>query len=431
MMMVSKKNKIFGFLIFFSLIFIFFFVSSVSLIIPQSSYKKNSSILQASIGEQDYWPTDGWLTKSPEEQNMSSKILSNIYDYIEREQVNIHSVIIVRNGYIIEEAYLTYLEKRAVNEDYSQEMHILHSVTKSITSLCLGVALKMGYIDNLSQTFIQFFPELWKPSYDIRKKNITIEHLLTMTSGIEWDEHSIPYGSPGNDYTDMMFTFDWVQYYLDKPMEYDPGEDFKYSGGSSMLLSALIQKVTNQTTSEFAHENLFTPLGITKDYWKWYLAPGEITIGGSDLHMTPRDMAKIGLLCYNNGTWEGEEIVSKNYILAATVVQQTPPSYSTYGYQFWILRWFPYDAYAAIGYLGQRIVVFPELSIVVVFTSNVVSDSYYINNIIQDFILASIDVDSRTPENLITGYSLVIIWYSIAFGFLGCIYLVNKKRKYI
>ncbi len=429
--MKKLKNQSFFVSFRFFSIFIFIILTlDANLNFFQSSYEKNPLILRTSIASQDYWPTDGWLTSSPEEQNMSSKILSKIYDYVEDERVNIHSVTIIRNGYIIEEKYLNFYKIRAVNEDYSQEMHVLYSVTKSITSLCIGVALKMGYIDNLSQTFFDIFPELWKPSYDLRKKNITIEHLLMMTSGIEWDEWSIPYGSPGNDFTNMEISYDWVLYYLDKPMEYDPGENFKYSSGSSMLLSALIQKVTNQTTSEFAHENLFTPLGILEDHWNWDYSYGGITIGGAGLYMTPRDMAKIGLLCINNGTWEGEDIVPKEYILAATTDQQPPASYYTYGYQFWVQSWGLYDSYSALGYMGQRIVVFPELSIVIVFTSYM-SYTYYLDYIIENFILASIGADSGIPEYLISGYSLVIIWGSITICFLGSIYLVNKKRKFI
>lgn len=428
-----KKLKNQRFLVCFcvlSILFLNILAFDLNLINFNSKNKRNSSDLHASIASQEYWPTDEWLTTAPEEQNMSSNTLSNIYNYIEDESANIHSVIVIRNGYIVEEEYLNFYKRRPVNEDYSQEMHVLYSVTKSITSLCIGIALKMGYIDNLSQTFFDIFPELWKPSYDLRKKNITIEHLLTMTSGIEWDEWSIPYGSPGNDYTNMVISYDWVQYYLDKSMEYDPGENFRYSSGSSMLLSALIQKVTNQITSEFAHENLFTPLGIQEDHWNWDSSYRNITVGGAGLYMTPRDMAKIGLLCINNGTWDGEEIVLKEYILAATSDQQPPTSYSTYGYQFWIQSWFLYDAYSALGYMGQRIVVFSEVNIVIVFNSYM-NDVYYLDTIIENFILASIGADSGILENPISGYSLVIVWSTITICFLGSIYLVNKKRKFI
>jgi len=425
MMIYLKKYSFLVFLNLFIVIFIlsFFLISNLDLIIIQSNYEKISSILRTSTGDQDYWPTDNWLTTKPEKQGMNSKKLSEIYKYIEEEQVNIHSVIVVRNGYIVEEGYLSYYEVRDVKEDYSEEMHILYSVTKSITSLCIGVALKKGYIDNLSQTFFEFLPELWNPTYDQRKKNITIHHLLTMTSGIEWDESSNPYGSPGNDFTNMFYSTDWVQYYLDKPMEYDPGENFEYSGGSSMLLSALIQKVTNKTTSEFADENIFTPLGILENHWRWDYAPQGITEGASGLHMTPKDMAKIGLLCLNNCTWEGEEIVSWEYIVAATIDQQSPLSDSTYGYQFWIQWWFPYDAYAAIGYMGQCIVMFPEINMVIVFTANEMNYNYYLDYIIENFIITAIGVDSG-----ITGYPIAIIWFIIIIGSLGTIYLVNKKR---
>jgi CubicO group peptidase (beta-lactamase class C family) len=360
---------------------------------------------------------------------MDSKKLSGFRDYIEEEAINIHSVIVIRNGYIIEEGYLTNSKFRAVNEDYKREWHIIYSVTKSITSLCIGMAIQKGYINNVSQTFFEFFPELWKPDYDSRKKKITIKHILTMTSGIEWDESSIPYSSPDNDHIKMTQSADWVQYYLDKPMMYDPGENFAYSGGSSMLLSALIQKVTNQTTSEFALEHLFTPLGILEEFWWWNRDPTGKSDSASGLTMTPRDMAKIGLLLLNNGTWEGEEIILKNYILAATIDQQPPLSESTYGYQFWIQWWFPYDAYAAIGYNGQRIVVFPELNIVIVFTADVTNYNYYLDYIIEEFILAALGVYPVTLEPPISGYPIAMIWSSILIGFLGTIYLVNQKRR--
>jgi CubicO group peptidase (beta-lactamase class C family) len=381
-----RNRRFFACFCFFSIFFFNILTLDVNLILFQSNNNKSYSILETSIASQVYWPTDGWLTTSAEDQDMNSKILSKIYEYIEEEQVNIHSVIIVRNGYIIEEGYLTYYKLRSVNEDYSQEMHSIYSVTKSITSLCIGV--------------------------------------------VEWDEGSIPYGNPGNDYTDMMISSDWVQHYLDKPMEYDPGESFKYSGGSSMLLSVIIQNVTNQTTSAFANESLFTPLGISEDHWRWDYGSQGITEGGAGLKMTPRDMAKIGLLCLNNGTWDGEEIISKNYTLAATSDQQPPLSYSNYGYQFWIQSWFPYVSYSAIGYMGQYIVGFPELSVVIVFTANL-DNMYYENYIIENFILASIGVDPTVTEYIISGYSLVVIWSSIAITFLESIYLVKKKRKCI
>jgi CubicO group peptidase (beta-lactamase class C family) len=419
-----KEIRLFGILLILAVFLFFFLIPSINLFIYQSNSQK-TSFLQASNGGQDYWPTDGWLLSSPREQGMSSNKLAKMHDYIEEETINIQSVIVVRNGYIVDEGYLTNCKFRAVKEDYSRERHIMYSVTKSITSLCIGMAIKKGYIDNLSQTFFEFFPELWNPSYDLRKKNITIEHLLTMTSGIEWEESSIPYGSATNDYTQMIHTSNYVQYYLDKPVEHDPGSEFEYSAGSSILLSSLIQKITGQTTSDFARENLFLPLGLIDEHWRWNSDPTGITDGADGLYMTPRDMAKIGIFILNNGTWEGEEIVPKNYILTATINQ--PPN-ANYGYQFWIQEWLPYYTFAAMGWGGQRIFVTPELNMIVVFTAVIMGDpNSIIFPIMEEFILAAIGVDLENP---LYGYPLVIIWCSTLIGFLGAVYLVNKKRRH-
>jgi CubicO group peptidase (beta-lactamase class C family) len=435
MMIGLKKFRSLGFFMKLSILFLLLLFLSVNIGINKS-YNQKTNVLETSNEGQDYWPTDGWLNKTPEDQDMDSKKLTEMHNYIEEETLNIRSVIVVRNGYIIDEGYLTNTKFRPVREDYRREMHNIFSVTKSITSLCIGVAIKKGYINNVSQTFFEFFPELWDLTYDLRKKNITLEHLLTMTSGIEWDESSVAYDSMSNDYTQLYLSSNWIQFYLDKPMMYDPGENFAYSGGSSMLLSAIIQKVTNKTTSEFAHENLFTPLGIIEEHWRWETSPQGMSNGAAYLFMTPRDMAKIGLLCLNNGTWDGEEIISKDYVLAATINQQPTFSDSTYGYQFWIQDWFLYDGYAAIGWRGQRIVVFPAVNIFVVFTSDISNFNYYLDYLIEEFILAAIGVEPDPPEdpvngNPITGYPITILWSLMVFAILGILYLTNKKKRHI
>jgi CubicO group peptidase (beta-lactamase class C family) len=423
-----KKYRRGIFLNFLFILLFFMLTSNVNLIF-RSNYRINSFFLKTSQSEQDYWPINGWITTSPEEQGMNSKKLSEMHTYIEEEAINIRSVIVVRNGYIVEEGYLTNCKFRTVREDYGREQHRLWSVTKSITSLCIGMVIQKGYINNISQTFFEFFPELWKPTYDLRKKNVTIEHLLTMTSGIEWDESSMAYSDPSNDYNKMIHTTNWVQYYLDKPMLYDPGEFFSYSAGSSMLLSALIQKLTNQTTSEFAHDFLFIPLGILKEHWRWDADPAGITDGADGLSMTPKDMAKIGLLLINNGTWEGMEIVPTDYVKAASIDQQPPLSDSTYGYQFWVQSWFPYYAYAAIGWNGQRIVIFPEINLIVTFTADITNYNYYLDYIIEEFIIASIDIGPDLSNNNISSFPFLGFWVFFSIGIFGTGYFLYKKRR--
>jgi hypothetical protein len=237
----------------------------------------------------DYWPTESWRTSTPEEQGMRAKTLEDMLSYIANQNHNFDSIVIIRNGYLIFEEYF--------DNRYSPEtLHILYSVTKSITSALIGIAIDKGFIDNVSQRLIDFFPEKNIQNLDDRKKNITLEHILTMTAGFDWEgpddmEHTVQSSNP-------------IEYILNVPMQYEPGTVWYYNGGCSHLLSAILTKVTGNSTLNFAREYLFNPLGITNVFWP--IDPQGIYYGGQDILLNSHDMAKIGYLFLNNGTWNGE-----------------------------------------------------------------------------------------------------------------------------
>jgi len=337
------------------------------------------------------WPTYGWITSTPEEQNMSSAILDDMNFYILSEEIDIDSITIIKNGYLVyEEYYKDYM----VNPDKNftttwvlyndTQKHNIWSVTKSITSLLIGIAIDLGFIDNISQTFFEFFPERWNASFDARKLDITIENLLRMESGLIGEFSGIPYTTYGYDY---------LQRILSIPLLHDPGTSYEvtwdsYSNGGVSMLSAIINKTTGRLTWDFAQEYLFDPLGIPREnlHWSQY---GDIASnfsmnpGSSGLAMYPQDMAKIGYLCLNNGTWDGTQIVSPEWI---EISQTDNPGAVVYGYLWWLSWGVSPSYYLAGGANGQKIVVVNEIDMVIIFTAHI--DEFQ-DELINDYIIAS------------------------------------------
>jgi len=323
------------------------------------------------IQEEEYYSP--LITTSPEEQGMNSTELSKMYDYIEENNINLHSAMILRNGFIVNE---TYLEDSKIRDEQKfqpnwlidEDLHNIFSATKSITSILIGIAIDHGYIDNVNQTFFDFFPELLESSINDYKSQITIEHLLTMTSGIQDDvsEHG-----------------DYVQNILDSVLLFRPGTNFYYSSSACHLLTAIIDRSTEMKVEEFADEFLFKPIGISRNNWTWVSDSNKINIGGWGIHMTPRAMARIGLLCLNNGRWNETQVICSDWIEKSTTSDN---EYEDYGYLWWIES----DCYVAAGMYGQCIFVYPEERIVVVFTGeNVLFYNIYLNLIVE-FILKAV-----------------------------------------
>jgi len=333
------------------------------------------------VYSQDYWPTEKWLSGAPEDFGMDSPILAGIYDYIESNDLEMHSVVIIKDGYIIEESY--------PHLSYDQDTtHIIYSCTKSITSALIGIAIREGYLTGIDQRVLDFFPDREITNIDAKKQALTIEHLLTMTSGLEWNEWPgwVAYSDPANTYRSWVVSDDWVQFVLDRSMVKEPGEEFNYNTAVSHLLSAIIQQATGITTLEFAQQHLFEPLGINK--LNWPTGPQGVYEGGSSLALTPRDMAKFGYLYLNKGIWDGEQILPRDWVEVSTKGQVSAESHISgceYGYQWWI---YPnMDMYAGLGYAGQQIFVLPDYNIVIVFTGNNPSFVRHYIQLISDFII--------------------------------------------
>ena len=377
--------------------------------------------------ENNYWPADDWTITTPEDQGMNSNLIDEMYDFISNYNLTIQSILVSRNGYIVDENYLydgeVIEEQRFITSSSgitrkNGSLHVLYSCTKSIVSLLIGIAIDKGYIIGVNETFFGIFPDKWKPSYgDEMKKNITIEDLLTMRSGLQWNE---VFDAFSNWWTDNIS----LDYVLKKSLESPPGSDFEYSSGNVQLLSAIIQNKTGMKTSEFARQNLFTPIGIKDDEWEWDEISWEwgngtlanISYGGWGLFMTPRVMARIGLLCLTNGYWNGTQVVPESYISSVSTNHVGNPEY---GYLFWLKNG---NYYYAAGYLGQYIIVIPEHNIVlIIFSESNYVDDYALNLIIDNFIINAI-ISSSNPQ--IPGYNLLII-----LGIVSIVIFLKIRRK--
>jgi CubicO group peptidase (beta-lactamase class C family) len=271
---------------------------------------------------------------------------------------NVYSILILRGGRIIVEEYF---------QGYScDKPHQIRSATKSIGSILVGIAIDKGYIPSVEQPIYYYFRNNFADS-DARAKDVTIKSLLTMTSGFDCDDHS---GESFQCERAMYKTDNWVSFALNLPMAHQPGEHWAYNSTSLILLSEIIHQASGLSVQKFADEFLMGPLGIND--FKWGFSPkGHVWLGGN-ASIRPRDMAKLGQTCLENGTWKDQQIVSKSWLEEATRLHACSEYGMGYGYLWWrgqqSINGRPIEAFWAQGNGGQVIFICPKLDMVAVFT---------------------------------------------------------------
>jgi len=354
------------------------------LLIFISSYALLSSFVLASEQSPNYWPTKNWRTASPESQGMDSEYLLKMMETIWKQEIGINCALIVRNGYIVFESN-SYAY-------HPSDMRNVQSCTKSVTSALIGIAIDKGFIKNVCQPVLDFFPDRTAKNLDSDKKVMTLENVLTMTTGLKCRDS---YLYQWDGLTRMKMSRDWVKWMIDLPMVEKPGNRFEYCNGASFLLSTILQKQTGMNALSFAEKNLFAPLGIYKI--EWPSNPQGITIGWGQLRMSPRDMAKFGYLYLNEGLWDNTRIISSQWIKESTRKHTIATRIPGYGYQWWIIK---DDIYTAIGYDGQFIIVAPREKLVTVFTSSLPIKQMYIPiSLLGAYILPAVKSPTPLPEN--------------------------------
>jgi CubicO group peptidase (beta-lactamase class C family) len=251
-------------------------------------------------------------------------------------------------------------------------LHTMQSVSKSVTSALIGIAIGQGQIPGVAAKVMPYFSG-FRVDPDPRRDRMTLRDLLTMRAGIRWDEESVDYTNPANNCAAMEGREDWIQYVLDQPMAADPGTTFVYNSGATQLLSYLIQKTTGHAVDDYARQQLFGPLGIEDFSWKRTPLGLSDTEGG--LYLKPRDLAKIGLLYLQDGIWNGKRILPEGWVKSSTTsLTATNEKGFGYGYQWWVGP--EPGVFAAWGYGGQFLFVVPRLDLIAVFTGwNIYDDA--------------------------------------------------------
>lgn len=297
------------------------------------------------------WPTEGWQSSTPEAQGIDSAKLAEALVTMRQRDIDIHSLLLVRNGSMVVDAYFYPYDGQAV--------HDVASVTKSVMTTLIGIAADQGKL-SLDDPMVSFFPERAIANRDALKERITVRHLASMSSGLdctsERDEATLQ---------EMLTSGDWVQFTLDREVKWEPGTHFVYCSPAIHLLSPILQQATGMTALEFARQNLFEPLGIQEVIWP--TDPQDYSRGWGDLHLLPHDMAKLGYLWLNNGVWDGRQIISREWVENSVKAQLKTGGDDDYGYGWWVQTEAP-EAYSAIGRGGQRIIVVPAWNLMVVTT---------------------------------------------------------------
>ncbi len=315
------------------------------------------------LNNPDY-PHDYWETSTPSAQGMNEDSLEHLVKEINDRNYYIHSLLIIKNGILVFERYSNPFTPDAI--------HYLNSSTKSIVSALFGIAIKDGSVPGIKDTMLNYFSDMSINNMSPEKKNITIEDLLDMRSGLEWNEEELM--------TKYWNAENTVQYILDKPMVTTPNTVWHYNSGSSHLLSAIITKATGKTAAVYARNKLFTPLGICN--YAWEADKQKINHGGRGLFLTPRDMAKFGYLYLNKGKWKNEQIVPEDWVTTSTSIQTSTKWGEKYGYHWWIPS---NDHFASMGAFGQNMYVYPKKNIVIVYAAGLPFETasatlYQLNN---------------------------------------------------
>lgn len=296
----------------------------------------------------------GWSVSTPGDVGIDREALEVGAAELARSP-GLLSLLVVRRGALVFERYYH-------GSDASHSNNI-HSASKSILSSLLGIALADGAIASLDAPLADYLPEYIAAGSG--KAAITLRHVATMSSGLEWTEDD-------TESSVIESSDDWVGAILAQPLTGTPGVDFNYSSGMSHVLSAVLTRATGKSTCTYAHEKLLGPLGISAEHWG--RDPSGIFSGGYNLYMTPRELARFGLLFLRDGEWEGNQLVPRSWVQDSIQPQLPAEDGYDYGYYWWLLAGSPANVAIAWGFGGQFVYLVPALDLMVVMTADTARD---------------------------------------------------------
>ncbi len=314
-------------------------------------------------------------TGKPEDVGFDRQIITELIDSIKSGfYPNRHSLLIFKDGKLVLEEYFSGKDENwgddiGIIKHNDTVLHDMRSVSKSVVSACIGIAIAQGKIKSVDQPVFDFFEDYNQYKNEGREE-LTIRHLLTMTSGLKWNE-DVPYDNPENSEIQMIQSGDGIGFVLSRELLAKPGTVWNYNGGTTELLAELIQRVSGKNIHEFATAYLFKPIGIEKS--EWTISPSTNSpAAASGLRLTSRDMLKFGMLYHNDGKYGEEQIIPENWIQESFKSDLELP-FGGYGFQFWIYN---FDVNGnqlkiptAVGNGDQRIYIDKENNLIVVTTA--------------------------------------------------------------
>lgn len=343
-------------------------------------------------GDAQYpWPGETWPTSTPEAEGVDPEAIASLVADLESGEYGlVDAFMLVRHGRVVanhkfEQDYAAIAAQYdTTNHQYNYDhtdwhpylrdtdLHTLQSVTKSVTSAALGIAIDRGLIAGVDVPVMPYFSAYASFPTDPRKEGMTLEDLLTMRSGLLWETAG---GYSDSEHSTVLLeaSDEWIRFILNQPTDTLPGSHYEYNDGASVLIGKIIREATGERADEWARRMLFEPIGIDEFYWK--ITPdGEADTEGG-LYLTTEDLARIGYLFLRGGVWDGRQIVSSEWVEASVrpVVADVAPDNGRpdagYGYQWWIPDQEGGEAtvFAGNGYGGQFLLVSPQHDIVAVF----------------------------------------------------------------
>jgi len=326
-----------------------------------------------------YWPTEGWQTATPEQQGMDSEAMAQVVDYLGKQKMDVHDLLVIRNGYVVTDANFYRLTHDAPFDR--------KSATDMVLGALVGIAIDQGYITSVQQPVVDFFPGREIANLNDKKSQVTLEDLLTNTSGFSCNDNN---GVDSTGYI-MMQSDDWVQFALDLPMSDVPGTVFNECSAATQIISGILQKTTGMSALDFARKNLFDPLGVGEVTWK--TDPQGVNVAGLGLYLDLEDLARIAYLYLNEGNWNDEQVISAEWV-KASLADHIPDV--GFGYLWWLDP----AGFFTWGHRGQALFVIPQLDLMVLMDGGITdNDQLTMEVLMRSLIIPAISEQPLLPEN--------------------------------
>jgi CubicO group peptidase (beta-lactamase class C family) len=343
-------------------------VSTGALLLAGRGSAKGAAMTSESVSDSPADLHDGWRVGNPARHGFDPVPLQDMRRRVADGRLdNVHAIIVARDGVLVYEQYAAGQDQYGLEPAKhtvfdAATRHNGNSMTKSVTSLLVGIALQRGWITTLDTPVLDFFPEY----ADLRtpeRSAITLYHLLTMSDGLDWSEFKQPFDSLGK----MRGAKDAYRYVLEQPIAAPPGRTYNYNSGATELIGAVLHKTSGKSLEVLAKDELFAPLGIEDVEWNRRLPDGEPQASGA-MRARPRDWAKLGQLVLNRGVWNDRQIVPSAWIADSIKPRNNGPGLFLYGYHWWLGRSFcrgrVVEWAGAMGWGGQRLMIVPDLGMV-------------------------------------------------------------------